>query len=343
MAIPGWIILNFYTALLLGLILIFQGKTINTKSAERFVQLVVMTLILVLAETVGHIGELRPEKFFIGMKIGYYIIYALDPADYLLAILYIDCWLDSSKAKMQKQFNILYRVFMGLNFLLVTISVLFNLDWFYFFDGYSYIRGPYFLIRGAFVLIFCLLTVVYVVLNIKAIFAGYEKPILALPLISIGGAFLQIFFTDLNMTYASITIGLLILFFYLQTKNLDVDYLTGTLNRRGIDIVMEEKIKFSISSGHKFSAIMMDLDRFKEINDNFGHNEGDYALKVLSNILFKVFSEDAAIGRFGGDEFCIVSGIDTPDELEEKLDLMEDELDKWNYKNEKPYKLEVSM
>ena len=164
-----------------------------------------------------------------------------------------------------------------------------------------------------------------------------------MPLISLFGAILQIFFTELNMTYASIAIGLLILFFYLQTKNLDIDYLTGALNRRGIDIRMEDKIRNSLSSGHKFSAIMMDLDRFKEINDTYGHNEGDYALKIVSNILFKVFSNDAVIGRFGGDEFCIVSEINSQDELEERLEMVEDELDKWNYKNEKPYKLEISM
>ncbi len=343
MVLPGWIILNFYTALLLGLILIFQGKTINTKSAEHFVQLVVMTLILVLAETIGRLGELYPEQYFVAMKMGYYTIYALDPADYLFAILYINCWLDKSKVRLKGLFEVLFRAFMAINFLLVTIAVLFNLNWFYYFDGYDYVRGPFFIIRGGFILIFCVLTFVYVLVNFNAIYSGYKKPILALPLISLFGAILQIFFMDLNMTYASITIGLLILFIYLQSKNLDVDYMTGALNRRGIDILMEDKIKNSISSGRKFSAIMMDLDRFKEINDTYGHNEGDYALKIVSNILFKVFSCDSSIGRFGGDEFCVVSCIDSQDELEERLDLVEDELDKWNYKNERPYKLEISM
>lgn len=342
MAISGWIILNFYTALLLILVLIFQGKTINTKSAEHFVQLVVMTFILVAAETVGHIGELYPENYSIGMKIGYYIIYALDPADYLFTILYINCWLDETKAKFQKEVTLVYRIFMGLNFVLVTISVLFNLDWFYYFDGMNYVRGPYFLVRGAFVLLLCVLVSVYVLINYNAIYTGYVKPILAFPLIAMFGAFLQIFFTDMNMTYASITIGILIVFFYLQTKNLDIDYLTGALNRRGIDIVMENRIKNSLSTGHQFSAIMMDLDRFKEINDTYGHNEGDYALKIVSAILYKVFSDDAAIGRFGGDEFCVISNISSQDELEERIELIDDEMELWNYKSEKPYKLEIS-
>ncbi|WP_292208196.1 GGDEF domain-containing protein [Butyrivibrio sp.] len=302
-----------------------------------------MTLILVIAETIGHIGELYPEKYAIGMKIGYYIIYALDPADYLFAILYINCWLDESKAKCQKEVTYIYRAFMGINFVLVTVSVLFNLDWFYYFDGINYLRGPFFLVRGILILVFCVLLSVYVILNFNAIYSGYQKPILALPLIALAGGCLQVFFTEMNMTYGSIAIGILILFFYLQSKNLDIDYLTGALNRRGIDIVMENNIKTSLSTGHRFSAIMLDLDRFKEINDTYGHNEGDYALKIVSTILFKVFSNEAAIGRFGGDEFCVICSIDSQDELEDRIELIDDELDKWNYRGEKPYKLEVSM
>lgn len=343
MAISGWVIVNFYTALLLILLMIFQSKTVRTKAGTNFVCILGMTLVLVFAETVGHIGELYPDRFIIWMKFGYYVIYALDPADYLFALVYINCWLIPEKAKCQKLFSALYRGFMATNFILVTISVLFNLKWFYYFEGFEYHRGSLFYYRGALILLFCLLMSVYALINRKSIAPGYVLPIFILPIISLFGAFLQIFISDLNMTYASISIGLLIVFFYLQTKNLDVDYLTGALNRRGIDISVEEKIQYSLATGQKFAAIMMDLDRFKEINDNYGHHEGDYALMVVSNILFKVFPPKSSIGRFGGDEFCVVCDIDALEELRAKVDMIEDELDLWNYKSEKPYKLQASI
>ena len=113
MEIQGWIILNFYTALLLILLLFFERKTVRTSAGTRFVQLDVMTLILLGSETIGHIGELYPERLLWFTKIGYFIIYALDPAEYLFAILYINCLLnDTGRTKGRQQVLMAYRLFM---------------------------------------------------------------------------------------------------------------------------------------------------------------------------------------------------------------------------------------
>lgn len=197
--------------------------------------------------------------------------------------------------------------------------------------------------RGALLLVFCLLMSVYTLMYRKSFFSSYRNAIFCLPTLSMFGAFLQILFADMNMTYASISVGLLILFFYLQAKNLDVDYLTGALNRRGLDIRMEEAVRNAASNKKPFSAIMLDIDKFKHINDTYGHHEGDQALKTVSDVLFKVFPNRAHIGRFGGDEFCIITDIRDQKELDEKIEIVEDELDILNYRREFPYNLEVSM
>ena len=132
MEIQGWVILNFYTALLLVLLLFFQSKNIRTKSGDIFSQLDVMTLVLLFSETVGHIGELNPDKLLFLSRIGYYIIYALDPANYLFAILYINCWMeDKSKTRERNYFILAYKIFAIVNFTLITLDTLFNLKWFY--------------------------------------------------------------------------------------------------------------------------------------------------------------------------------------------------------------------
>ena len=342
--IPGWIILNFYTALLLVLLLIFQRKTIHTKTGDRFISLDIMTLLLLLSETVGHIGELHPEKYLVLAKVGYYMIFALDPADYLFAILYINCWLsDTNKKRGSHLFVLAYRIFVITNFVLVTVSVIFNLKWFYYFDGATYSRGPFFLARAVLLMVFCLLVSVYTIIYSESIFPDYRRAIFSLPTLAAIGALLQVVFPDLNMTYGSIAVGLLILFFQLQSRNLDVDYLTGTLNRRGLDIRLEEAIRNAQAGGKTFSAIMMDLDHFKDINDTYGHIEGDYALKKVAEILFEVFSQYASIGRYGGDEFCVLTDVQDEAKLSEAVELLEDELEKWNYKKEKPYSIEVSL
>ena len=99
-------------------------------------------------------------------------------------------------------------------------------------------------------------------MNIKIPYYFYQP-------IAFIGAIMQIFLANLDTTYSGISLGCLILFFSFQSNDVNVDYLTGVLNRRGLDIEMEEAVKNSQSSGKDFAAIMMDLDNFKTINDNF--------------------------------------------------------------------------
>lgn len=342
MAIQGWVILNFYTALLLILLLIFATKNVKTEAGSKFNMLVAMTLILLVSETIGRIGEMYPENFFPLMEAGYFLIYLLDPVDYLLAILYIDSWMSKKDAPGKKAFRLAYVAFVVSNIVLVIFSALFKLKWFYYFEGTDYLRGPLFLWRGLVLLIFCCLTGLYTIIYRNTIFEGYRIPIFSLPTLAFIGAILQIFFADMDMTYASIAVGLLILFFFLQAKDLDIDYLTGALNRRGLDIRFEEAVRNSQATGKPFAAIMLDLDRFKSINDNYGHAEGDIALKAVADILHKVFPQNCYIGRFGGDEFCVVTNIQDMDHLDQAIEIIKDELEIWNYKSGKEYEVEIS-
>lgn len=80
------------------------------------------------------------------------------------------------------------------------------------------------------------------------------------------------------------------------------DPLTGLYNRRNI----EEKVEQALRNEDSLSClIMLDLDGFKEINDKFGHQEGDAVLKKIARILTGAFRSDDLIARFGGDEFVV--------------------------------------
>lgn len=81
------------------------------------------------------------------------------------------------------------------------------------------------------------------------------------------------------------------------------DELTGLFNRRYFIVKVEENIK----SEDKFSIIFIDINKFKGINDKFGHETGDRALKILADLLKKVCRNNDISARIGGDEFVILA------------------------------------
>lgn len=84
------------------------------------------------------------------------------------------------------------------------------------------------------------------------------------------------------------------------------DDLTGLLNRRAIEQVLSSLEDDFIKKGVDYAVVMLDVDKFKSINDFFGHNLGDSVLKsIASSIQKSIRSEDYAF-RFGGDEFLLI-------------------------------------
>lgn len=84
------------------------------------------------------------------------------------------------------------------------------------------------------------------------------------------------------------------------------DSLTGLYNRRSAEQLLDEAIHAIDKNGKPLSAMMLDLDHFKEINDTYGHDRGDKVLTELADILRKYCPSDASACRWGGEEFVIL-------------------------------------
>lgn len=84
------------------------------------------------------------------------------------------------------------------------------------------------------------------------------------------------------------------------------DELTGLLNRKGITADIEQRLA-ARSQNQLVGVLFCDLDRLKVVNDSLGHGAGDEVLRVAAKRLSKLVRESDSIGRFGGDEFVIVS------------------------------------
>ena len=90
------------------------------------------------------------------------------------------------------------------------------------------------------------------------------------------------------------------------------DFLTKLFNKRALDGFMNVKEAEFARYGHNYSVVMFDLDFFKAVNDNFGHDAGDAILAAFAKILKKESRTVDIVGRFGGEEFmAILSETDT--------------------------------
>jgi two-component system cell cycle response regulator len=85
------------------------------------------------------------------------------------------------------------------------------------------------------------------------------------------------------------------------------DELTGLYNRRGFHAFAEEQIKLACSGRRELLVVFADVDGLKEINDGYGHSEGDRALKKAAEVLLTVFRDTDLVARLGGDEFAILA------------------------------------
>jgi diguanylate cyclase (GGDEF)-like protein len=81
------------------------------------------------------------------------------------------------------------------------------------------------------------------------------------------------------------------------------DYLTGMPNRRTITVSAESRFASARRTGAPFAVAVIDVDHFKQVNDRFGHDIGDHALRHVAGVLEKSCRGPLMVGRFGGEEF----------------------------------------
>jgi len=119
------------------------------------------------------------------------------------------------------------------------------------------------------------------------------------------------------------------------------DVLTGVLNRRtGIETL---NALINQEGYSKVSSIcFIDIDGLKEVNDKFGHNEGDYLINKVCSVIKEIIDTEGSIFRFGGDEFVILLPDKTENEAEILWSKIQAEFLAINNLGAKPYKIATS-
>lgn len=110
-------------------------------------------------------------------------------------------------------------------------------------------------------------------------------------------------------------------------KKAELDLLTNVLNKGSY--IEKVKVELSKNTTNMTQALcMFDIDDFKNINDTYGHTEGDNQLELLANVLQKIFRKEAYVGRFGGDEFTVFLKHTNREEVKKKVKMFYEDLKK---------------
>ncbi len=122
-----------------------------------------------------------------------------------------------------------------------------------------------------------------------------------------------------------------------------LDPLTGVSNRRGFFQMTKEFLDNPDNYGKKAIVLFADMDNLKTINDEFGHDDGDFALKSIAGFLTGSFRKSDVIGRMGGDEFAAFAIIEKEKSDEVIKDRIRQIINDFNAGSNKPYYVDMSI
>lgn len=314
------------------------GAVLSNQMKERRGRMIILLLALIFvqqaADAVNWLCEGKPDwsrlllfvnfAIFAGAEVTALVFY-----HYVLSLLSRErgClrWLNRWLA-------VLCAVYVALNIYNLSSQVFYGVD-----ESGCYFRGPLYLLMHIYHFAVMLLGVILALMDQKmsprhklALFTYAILPLMAVTF--------QLFFYGLSsFTYCAMTLSMLLIYITVHLSSVarleqtgeelsrtrkayqetlydaETDDLTGLLQRK----VLVRQIESTLAGKREQGCAlwMLDLDEFKEVNDQFGHGMGDQVLVAVAARMVDHFPESTLIARYGGDEFCLFQPEITLDEL----------------------------
>ena len=263
----------------------------------------------------------------------YFLLNGLVP---LLWFKYMYIFYDTSPKKSISQITAIpYLLYLILIFINCFTDILFSIN-----SNNQYQREDGFWLIVILNMTYILASVVVIILAITRNrgFRSEGKHILLGMLLVALGIVLQLYFWEDSFILLTFLLFMLIVFLRFQNLEMLVDPLTGLGNRRRMQLYID---KLSRKRKGEFSAIVFDIDDFKDINDLYGHIYGDRVLIVISKILEKsAGNKKITCIRYGGDEFIVITPKEEVNEFIAKFKKL---LSEFNDHKEFPSKIDVSI
>lgn len=335
----------FVTTIVLTLVIAYYAHRKNMLLSGQKVFFFIPVSLLLVA-TFNFLTWVFDGKTFPGAHVlnviftfGYYITQGLVP---LLWTLFVGSrYLDDNQYKRTRLL-----VFLPLLLIFaVCIISLFNGCIFYFDENNVYHKGTYLAVVSIALFTYLFISTLIIIAKRRRIKREEIFSYMFFPVIPTICSIIQLIIYGLDIITLGMTVSVMIVLISILKESMMIDYLTKLNNRRQLQDYLEYTIskKQSRIKQEYVVGVMLDLIKFKDINDTYGHAIGDVALEDASTIIRKSFSKNDFLSRYAGDEFVIIvltNDINDYVKISENIKKIEKE---FNDTSNRAYKLNFSI
>ena len=333
------------------LVIIIAVKTMGmTKmvAQRNFIRGLVCLVIFFISDMVWVLindGMIPYSKTFLMVVSNVYFIFsALTTYSWFVYFEYLQ---ESPFVKNRKNL-LISAVFVIMQVLIVTIND-FTGILYYVNNNREYTRGPLYMFLYAFAYIYVIVTCIRALIGFfKTDSYERRKKLIRLALFPVApaiGGVVQLFFPKIPIVCAMLALSVMILYLDWLEEMISIDPLTRLNNRKQLTFIYEQWLRNNEDKTPIY-LLMIDADHFKEINDTYGHVEGDAALVRIADVLrtaCKVLKKRATLARYGGDEFVVLAKADNDDSINEFIKILNSEISELNKNASSKYELQVCI
>ena len=330
---------NFAGILLTVITLLCNRWRISTKSKQNSLIMVIAISILIscVADPIIFFSDGKQGVFYtVAVYIGNSWLYIANIISNYCWIILLHDYLDTKLTSFHFRFYVGISILGGIILVLnIFFPLVFTVD-----SANHYSRQPFYY----FFICICALFAADSLISYYSIRkqGGMLKffPILLCFVPAFLGVFLQSICYGVSLIWPFAAISLAGVVFSMQNDMIFRDKLTGLYNRYYFELIKQNVEKYK---SEKYTALMLDLNNFKHINDEFGHLEGDSAIVDASNILRDVTGTLGIVIRYAGDEFVVILNSVDETVTQEYIKKLNSEFELYNKNYTKPYILSVSL
>ena len=340
---------NLFSIVLVVIIAIKTMGMTKMVAQRNFIRGAICLIVFFASDTFWVLMENRffpvySEIAIIASKNIYFLFTSLTCYSWFIYFEYLQ---DSPFVKDKKKI-LISATFVFIQFVLIIVNH-FTGILYYVNDKQEYMRGPLFLSLYAF-------SYIYVAVTCTRAFLGvFDKKkeeqrkklirLASFPVAPAIGGVIQFAFPRLPLVCVMLALSVMILYIDWLTEMISVDPLTRLNNRKQLLHNYEQWLRNN-EDHTPIYLLMIDANHFKEINDTYGHVEGDAALVRIADALraaCKTFKKRATIARYGGDEFVVLARAENDRIIEEFIENVHFRLDELNKQAGAKYELKVCI